>query len=90
MEIKSTRLFWICEINLLLWMSSLGVVIMNHFGETWKPGLAQAALFPNIAGCIVAALLQHWAYYKVYKPIREQRKKKTAEPDRRGDLAGGF
>ena len=27
-----------------------------------------------VAGFIIAALLQHWAYHKIYKPIRKQEK----------------
>jgi orotate phosphoribosyltransferase-like protein len=43
-----------------------------------------------IAGIILAALLQHWAYYNIYKPHKQQKKEKrektepAAQADRKG------
>ena len=73
---RSAKLFWVCEINLVLWLSSLGFVIMTHLDGTGNPELNQAALFPSIAGCVLAAFLQHWAYHEIYKPLKEEEKKR--------------
>ena len=76
MKKDSTKLFWVCEANLILWTGSLGCVIMNHLDGAGNADLNHAAWFVSIAGLVLAAFLQHWAYHKIYKPSRLQREKK--------------
>jgi len=74
MNKQSTKIFWVCEINLILWISSLGSVVMFNLNGTGTPDLMKAAWAPTIAGCILAALAQHWAYHNIYKPSKDRKK----------------
>jgi len=76
---RSMKIFWLCELNLILWMSSLGFVLMFHLDGTGNTELIKAAWLPSIAGSILAALTQHWAYHNIYKPIKEEKKRKTEQ-----------
>ena len=73
MKKQSKTLFWVSEINLCLWLASLGMIL---FGDWSDPDILRTAKVIIIAGCVLAALLQHWAYHKIYKPIRQQEKEK--------------
>jgi len=73
----STSVFWLLEINLLLWLVILGYfikpqqVVDNTFSFN-------TTIYIVIAGCVLSAYLQHWAYYKIYKPNKAaQKSKKT-------------
>lgn len=60
MENRSLRkLYWAIEINCLLWVGVLIWAIHTGAGVFIK-----RAVF---AGFILSALLQHWAYYNIYK-----------------------
>ena len=52
-------LFLVVEINFLMW---IGVA----FG-VWKSNADDLIKYMAIAGAIFSALLQHWAYYNLYK-----------------------
>jgi len=71
MKKESAALFWVSEVNLVLWLGSLGAVL---FGDPQNPDTMLKLKVLAVAGCILSALLQHWAYHKVFKPIREQEK----------------
>ena len=74
MKQDSTTLFWIAEINLVLWLATTGAIL---FGDWTAQDNAIAVKFITITGCIFAAFLQHIAYHKIYKPIRKQEKKRN-------------
>jgi hypothetical protein len=57
-------LFFSIEVNLALW---LGVV-----GAAWFFPAEDIMKYTATTGCIVAALLQHWAYYNLYKRAVKQ------------------
>lgn len=57
-------LFWAIEINLLIWMAASGWI-------WWTPAVPRHIKYIVTAGLIVAALLQHWAYYNLYKRAKE-------------------
>jgi hypothetical protein len=52
-------LFVTIEINLILWFGVAGTV--------WGSSAELFVKLTTTAGVIVAALLQHWAYYNLYK-----------------------
>jgi hypothetical protein len=53
------RLYWVIEINCLLWVGVLVWVIRSEAAVFIKR--ATFGIF------ILSALLQHWAYYNIYK-----------------------
>jgi len=55
-------IFWGIEINLILWLAAFGSVAA---GKEWS---LPASLC--VVGVIGSAILQHWAYYHIYKPQR--------------------
>jgi len=71
MKKQSATLFWVSEINLVLWVGLLGIILTDGLS---KPNEIKIAKGIIVAGFIIAALLQHWAYHKIYKPIRKQEK----------------
>ena len=74
MKKESTTLFWIAEINLVLWMATAGTMLFGN-GTTHDNSVAAKSII--ITGCAIAAILQHIAYHKIYKPIRRQEKKQN-------------
>ena len=73
MKKQSATLFWVTEINLLLWLGLLGIILSDGLSNPDEIKIAKGII---IVGFILAALLQHWAYHKIYKPIRNQEKEK--------------
>ena len=71
MKIRSIALFWAIELNLLLWMAVFGLLFFGGFDNQETVPAIKGAV---IAGIILAAFLQHWAYYKIYKPHKQQKK----------------
>ena len=63
---KLRNLYTVVEINLFLWLIVAGAV--------WKSSAESYAKYAVVAGLIIAALLQHFAYYNIYKKIREIKK----------------
>lgn len=58
-------LFWVIEINLILWLALLGVVAA---GKEWS-----LAAWLSVAGVVWAALMQHWGYHHIYKANHSSR-----------------
>ena len=56
-------LFWTIELNLLMW---LGVT-----SSIWQSQAKDGVEYIAAAGFIFAALFQHWAYYNIYKRVKE-------------------
>jgi hypothetical protein len=52
------------EINLLLWLATLGAVFSTDERGSSVKGVI-------IVGVISAVLFQHWAYYSVYRRAKE-------------------
>ena len=69
-------LFWVIEINFFLWLMVLGSVIT--ISETNDSQMLQYHKYTCIVGVIFAVGLQHWSYYKIYKPAKEKRKQNNA------------
>ncbi len=54
--------FYTIEINLVLWLAALGVSAPTERRSTWVV---------LCIGAAVAAILQHWAYYALYRRTKE-------------------
>lgn len=70
MKKNSTALFWAIEINLVCWLGIFGFIMHGDFS---KADITTLKYF-SITGGIIAAILQHWAYYKIYKPAKQRKK----------------
>ena len=55
-------LFSVIEINLFLWLVVAGTV--------WQSSAENSVKYLTAVGFVVAAVLQHWAYYKLYRKAR--------------------
>ena len=55
--------FYAIEVNLLLWIA----VVVSVWRSSAGPFTRQVAT----AGFVVSAILQHWAYYRLYKKARK-------------------
>lgn len=55
-------LYWTIEINLICWVATLGALISGT-----ERGMAVGMA---LAGFVLAAALQHWAYYHLRKVVR--------------------
>ena len=53
-------MFFSIEVNLLLWLAVVGTLFAN-------PLDVSQARTTTIIGCGIAAVIQHWAYYNIYK-----------------------
>lgn len=68
------RMYWVVEINLLLWLALAGGgLVSGRLPGTgnWlsaKVGVNEALLY---AGLGFAVIFQHWAYYALYKKARK-------------------
>ena len=71
MKTRSIALFWAIELNLILWLAVGGLFFFGGFDNQEA---VTATKYAVIAGIILAAFLQHWAYYKIYKPHKQQKK----------------
>lgn len=68
-EKNSSSVFWLLEVNLLLWLAVVGTFIPpQDLSDDFALNTTQYVV---IAGCVFAAFLQHWAYYKIYKPNKK-------------------
>ena len=76
MKKKSATLYWALVLNLFLWLGTAKIIVGSgrSLYDLNSSDTITVVKFTSIAGCIVAAFLQHWAYYKIYKPSREQAK----------------
>jgi len=68
------RLFWIAEANLILWLALLGATSIPHLNGAETTLINKGLTGLAVAGMLVAAILQHWAYHNIYKPNRGQKK----------------
>jgi len=57
-------LFFAIEVNLLLWLVVCGALWLSSSVEEFTKHVATG-------GMIAAALLQHWAYYGLYKRAKQ-------------------
>jgi hypothetical protein len=71
MKKHKSWLFGFSEINLILWLCMFGFFMRADFTS---PENVKMAKYFSLVGFILAALLQHWAYYNVYKPARDKQK----------------
>lgn len=69
-------LFWVAEANLILWLMVVGSVI--GIKQADDADMLMHHKYFCYAGVFLAALLQHWAYYKIYKPAKEKKKQNKA------------
>lgn len=65
-------LFFTIEVNLVLWIAVAWAV--------WESSAERPTKLAAAAGCIIAALLQHWAYYSLYKRAKKNLKKASPDP----------
>jgi hypothetical protein len=61
MNKKIIKLFWTIEINLLLWIGMTGAIFSESSNNKTYA----------VIGLAVAAILQHWAYYDIYKESKK-------------------
>lgn len=61
MRTRLKGLFWVIEINLVLWLVVLVLAIRSA-------EVPLSLKYTVGAGCVLSALLQHWAYYNLRKP----------------------
>jgi len=61
------RLFMTIEINALIWLAVCGAIWSSRSAEPNVKYLATA-------GMIIAALLQHWAYYNIYRATKSDQR----------------
>jgi len=78
MKKQITSLFWVSEINFLLW---LGCFFVFFTEDLSNPDVIRVGKGVIITGCILAYLLQKWAYHRIYKPSRKQGKEEKTEQD---------
>ncbi len=64
---KLKRLFTTIEVNALLWLGVCGAIWSSRSVE---PNIKYLAA----AGMILAALLQHWAYYNIYRTTKSNQR----------------
>ena len=57
-------MFLAIEINLVIWLAVLGMLFAAEPVET-------PIKTTVVAGVVFAAIVQHWAYYSVYKRARQ-------------------
>ena len=70
MGYKAVAVFWGSEINLVLWV----ILVASLFaGGEGGPAAVGFVKWMAIGGAAFAAVLQHWAYYGIYKPYRAER-----------------
>ena len=76
MKKRKPWLYGFSEINLILWLCMFGFITQADFTS---PDNVNVAKYFSVAGIILAALFQHWAYYNIYKPARERQKKEKKQ-----------
>jgi hypothetical protein len=63
-------LFLSVEVNLVLWLMLGGFALGGgDLGYEWLRGDVSMPRYLPIAGLVFAAVVQHWAYYKVWKKL---------------------
>ncbi|UCG32106.1 MAG: hypothetical protein JSU68_10615 [Phycisphaerales bacterium] len=74
MKYKAVAVFWGSEVNLVLWVTLVGCLLAGGEGGPEPGGFVKGMA---IGGAVFAAVLQHWAYYGIYKPHRAQHDRST-------------
>jgi hypothetical protein len=59
------NLFSTIELNMLLWLMVCGAV--------WSSSIDKNIQYFATVGMVVSAMLQHWAYYNLYKRSKEEK-----------------
>lgn len=68
---RNRRMFFAIEFNLLLWMMAWGNANVNRMNEAGFWGESKIDVGILTIGFVIAAIVQHWAYYSIYKaPIK--------------------
>lgn len=65
-------MLWAIEINLVFWLMLLGNALSSSGDRQLISGLVQVDGRIVVIGAAVAAILQHWAYYRLKRQIRVQ------------------
>ncbi len=58
------NLFAVIEVNVLLWLIVCGAV--------WSSSVERNVKYIAAAGMVISALLQHWAYYNLYRRAKDR------------------
>jgi hypothetical protein len=69
-------MLWAIEINLVFWLMLLGNALSSSGDRQLISGLVQVDGRIIVIGAALAAILQHWAYYRLKRQISV----KTASP----------
>ena len=66
------RMFLAIEVNLILWLAMLSYTShdSSEASDSWFKGTAMVPFSVIILGFLFAAVIQHWAYYAVYKKAK--------------------
>jgi len=70
-------LFLVIEINVLLWLLVCVAV--------WHSGVEQNIKYCATVGMVIAAVLQHWAYYNLFKKAKQIESQQSSEQRTHGD-----
>lgn len=62
---RSRRMFYAIEVNLVLWFAAFGASQLSATRTNWTA--AHAAI---VTGLLFALILQHWAYYSLFREDR--------------------
>ena len=62
--------FWLLEVNLVLWIFVGGYFIPKDIKPDDFEFEFEFTTYLALVGFLLAAGLQHWAYYNIYKPIK--------------------
>ena len=65
-------LFWVAEVNCVFWLAA--VVCLAAFADDNHPHALRDLRYVCYTGFFLSAFLQHWAYYKIYKPVKQKQK----------------
>jgi hypothetical protein len=67
---KLRVMFLVTELNLILWLFIFGIAVRSIEEQdqaSWWTATAEIKVSAVLVGVAFAAIVQHWAYYAVYK-----------------------
>jgi uncharacterized membrane protein (DUF4010 family) len=64
-------MFFAVEVNVLLWLALLGMLVANRADAGRSVNVASDVRWMAGVGVAFAAIVQHWAYYALYKRARD-------------------
>jgi hypothetical protein len=76
MKRKLRIMFLVTELNLLLWLAIFGMAASNIDDQeqaSWWTATAEIQISLVLVGVVFAAVVQHWAYYALYKEATRKR-----------------